>query len=275
MSVLIIAEAGVNHRGKLDLAFRLCDAAKEAGADIVKFQTYVPEKALAPGSRYKELADLALSFDDTDAVACYCAKIGIEFCSTPDDLDSLKFLVDECGIKRVKIGSGSLLHRPLVEAAFATGLPVLLSTGMATNADIDDAFSGRGARDDMVLMHCVSLYPCPIEKANLSAMNEIRHWFNLPIGWSDHTVSVTTVPCAAVVLGATVIEKHLTLEPPDQGIDYACSLDPRQFATMVKAIRETELALGDGVKAPSPEEARMMPLLRKNEYGLQPTEDLP
>jgi N-acetylneuraminate synthase/N,N'-diacetyllegionaminate synthase len=274
MSVLIVAEAGVNHRGKLDLAFQLCDEAKKAGADVVKFQTYVPEKSLARGPRYDELAHLALSFDATKVIARYCAEIGIEFCSTPDDLDSLKFLVDECSVKRIKIGSGSLLYRPLVEAAFATGLPVLLSTGMATMGDVSRAFEVTRMHADSTLMHCVSLYPCPVDKANLRAIRELR-MFGLPVGWSDHTTSVITVPCAAVALGATVIEKHLTLEPPDQGIDYACSLNSRQFAAMVLAIRDTERALGDGIKAPSSEEAAMIPIIRKDECGLQPTEELP
>lgn len=280
MGVLIIAEAGVAHCGILDNALRLCDEAKQVGADIVKFQTYLPEQCLHRGPRYDLLAQLALSFGDFCKIAKHCEDIGIEFASTPDDVESLWFLVHDCGVKRVKIGSGSLTYRPLIEAAFATKLPVLISTGMATMDEVADLLETVTVHNsywlgkDTTLMHCVSLYPCPASLANLRAISTMIEGFNLSIGWSDHTTSVTAIPCAAVALGATVIEKHLTLPPPDQGIDYACSLNPQQFRKMVAAIRDVEAALGDGVKKLGEEEARMIPLLRKAADGKQPTEDI-
>jgi sialic acid synthase SpsE len=281
MSVLIIAEAGVAHCGVLDNALRLCDEAKKAGADVVKFQTFLPEECLHRGPRYDMLAQLALSFGEFRKIAHHCEEVGIEFCSTPDDVESLWFLVHECGVRRIKIGSGSLLHRPLISAAVKPGLPVLLSTGMATMDDIWRVLSWfpqvgmyPAISDESALMHCVSLYPCPAHLANLTAIQTMAKETGLSVGWSDHTTSVAAIPCAAVALGATVIEKHLSLPPPDQGIDYECSLDPQQFGAMVRAIREAELALGDGVKAPSPEEAAKIPLLRKSADGRQPTEEI-
>lgn len=275
MLCIIIAECGVNHDGKLDKALSLCEVAKQAGADVAKTQTFIPEKLLRPGNPRMDFAkSLVLSFPDTLKIARHCEAIGIEFCSTPDDLDSLKFLVEECGVKRIKIGSGSLLYRPLVDAAFDTGLPVLLSTGMATQFEVDsvvmrqlERFECRNDRSDITLMHCVSLYSCPLNLANVKAMLKLTGW-GMPVGYSDHTIGDYAV-CAAVALGAAVIEKHFTLDNEAEGPDHRMSAMPEQFATMVQKIRMTEVVLGHGRKEPSEEEAAMIVRVRKDNEGYQ------
>lgn len=273
MSVLILGEAGCNHNGSVDEAMRLCDIAKEAECDVVKFQTYIPEKSIrADNPHFKMLAELALSFADTKKVARHCETIGIEFCSTPDDIDSLKFLVEECGVKRVKIGSGSLMYEPLVLSAVATCLPLILSTGMATTDQIRNVVTGVAydayERDQLMLMHCVSLYPCPTELANLNAIFMLQGEFDV-IGYSDHTMSCDAVPAAAVALGAVAIEKHFTMSRAQAGPDHHMSLEPSELRRMVGVIREAEKALGDGRKEPSAAERAMIPRMRKDADGRQ------
>jgi N-acetylneuraminate synthase/N,N'-diacetyllegionaminate synthase len=270
MNVLIISEAGVGHDGKLEKALRLCDAAKIAGADICKFQTFVPELAIDKNSKdYELLKSLALSFTNFKKIATHCEDIKIEFMSTPDDLYSLKFLVEECGVKRIKIGSGSLTHPPLVDAAYRTGLPVILSTGMASEAEIHKALPHDSGFVSIILLHCVSLYPCPIELANLNAITTLKK-FGYPVGYSDHTTSVAAIPIAAVALGATIIEKHFTLDKSDKGPDHFMSLNPAELAQMIVSIRSIEKVLGTGTKVISSQEAEMISRVRKGADGRQP-----
>ncbi len=284
MSVTVIAEAGVNHDGKLDKALRLCDAAKVAGADIVKTQTFIPEKCIRNGKDYDLLASLALSLNDTYKIAIHCEDIGIEFASTPDDLESLKFLVEECGVKRIKLGSGSLLYEPLVDAAFDTGLPVLLSTGMATLKEVkrvlmrqcNRAVAHERAMNPVpssygrcTLMHCVSLYPCAPHLANIGAIRDLQNVVGGMVGYSDHTIGNYAI-LAAVALGATVVEKHFTLDNEAEGPDHRMSATPEQFERMVMKIRQTEIVLGHGRKEPSPEELATIPRIRKDAEGFQP-----
>lgn len=282
----IIAEAGVNHDGRIKNAIALCDTAKEAGADIVKFQTYIPEKCIRPGKDYDLLKRLALSLPAFHDIAKYCREIDIEFCSTPDDLESLKYLVEHCGVKRIKLGSGSLLYEPLVTAAFSTGLPVLLSTGMATMEEVagvlQHQYKNRTVLSDVTVMHCVSLYPCPPELANVAALHTVvalaesvwpMDWFH--IGYSDHTVGYdSSAAAAAVAIGATVIEKHITLGAfrmgADAGPDHPMSATRHEFHRMVNAIRDIEKVLGTGIKMPSEKEREMIPHLRKDSEGFQP-----
>lgn len=178
--VMIISECGVNHDGDLSKALRLCDAAKQTGADAAKFQTYIPEYCIRRSKDFDLLCALALPLHDFITIAKHCESIGIEFMSTPDDINSLKYLVEECGIRRIKIGSGSLTYLPLVHAAYLTKLPVLLGTGMATQDEIRAAlpwfspYETYEVTDDLTLMHCVSLYPCPPHLANVRAMNHLR-----------------------------------------------------------------------------------------------------
>lgn len=264
---VVVAEIGLNHGGNLDTALRLCEAAKEAGADIVKTQTFVPEKAIrADSPDFAKLAALALPWDKTLLVARHCEALGIEFCSTPDDLDSLRFLVEECGVQRIKIGSGSLTYRPLVRAAFATGLPVILSTGMATSYEIQSALADAGGPEKVTLLHCVSIYPTPYRLVNLRAMDSLRA-FGTKVGYSDHCVETMSV-FAAAAMGADMIEKHFMLADTDP-IDVEISCVPRRFREMVDEIRFITAIRGDGVKRPSPEEAAMIPRIRKGDDGRQ------
>jgi len=273
----IIAEVGVNHDGDLGKALHLCDAAKYAGADIVKFQTYLPDLSIRKGKDYDLLVRLALPLEDFWRISKHCKEIGIEFCSTPDDLLSLQFLVEHCGVKRIKLGSGSLLYEPLVDAAFDIGLPVLLSTGMATEDEIMSAIRRQEDRygydrelpdDWATIMHCVSLYPCPLELANVKAIESMQDKFG-DVGYSDHTIGNYAI-LSAVVLGATVVEKHFTLDNEDAGPDHCMSATPEQFERMVMKIRQTEIVLGHGRKEPSEEELAMIGRIRKDAEGFQP-----
>lgn len=288
MSTLIIAEAGVNHNGDIALARRLVHAAAEAGADLVKFQTFVASKiatAAAPKADYQKettgtaesqqdmIARLELSRADHEVLIAECAAVGIGFFSTGFDEESLDLLVD-LGIDRIKIPSGELTNLPLLRHAAAKGLPVILSTGMADMAEIDEALAaleaGGVARKDVTVLHCNTEYPTPMSDVNLKAMRAIGGAYGVAVGYSDHTMGIE-VPIAAVALGATVIEKHLTLDRSMPGPDHAASLEPDEFAAMVRAIRNIEQATaGDGVKRPSPSEAKNIAIARKSIVASRP-----
>ena len=250
MSTFLIAEAGINHNGKLDQAYRLIDAAKASNADAVKFQLFDSRK-LWGDDRIKHLE---LRYDQMVLLYGYCENIGIEFMCTPFGVAELTFLAPM--LKRVKIASGCLTNKALLEAANATGLPVLLSTGMSTR---DEIWRAIGNLDDvaLTLLHCTSSYPCRLEDVNLLAMK----WSEVPYGYSDHTTSIT-VPIAAVALGATVIEKHFTLDRNAEGPDHKASITPKEFRAMHMAIVEVEAALGDGFKRVMPCEEELRRLWR-------------
>ena len=252
MSVFVIAEAGVNHNGRLSTAFRLCDAAKAAGADAVKFQHF-NSAALWNDDR---IAHLELRDAEIAVIAKHCASIGIEFCCTP-------FGVREVGViaplvKRIKVASGCLEKWELLASVQATHLPVILSTGMATEGRIDRALKALGyyatLEQSLTLLQCTSAYPCRVEDANLLAMDTLAQAFGAEVGFSDHTKGIT-VAIAAAARGATVIEKHLTLDCTAEGPDHKASIEPQEFRVMVRAIRTVEEALGDGVKRAQPAEA--------------------
>lgn len=241
MSVFITAEAGVNHDGDVNRALHLIEAARQAGANAVKFQLFSAQRL-----GRTELAPLELTYD---AVArLYQACKGIEFLCTPFDVDALAFLV-KLGMRRVKIGSGCLENRELLYAAYQSGLPVILSTGMSDLTRIKtalDVLSGN-----VTLLHCVSSYPCPLKHANLNAIDTLRSRFRRPVGYSDHTEGIIA-SVAAVAKGAVIIEKHLTLDRDGFGPDHRSSIEPKAFARMVRDIRSVELALGDGEKRVMP-----------------------
>ncbi|MCX4272278.1 MAG: N-acetylneuraminate synthase [Acetatifactor sp.] len=262
-SCLIIAEAGVNHNNDLAIALKLCDAAKSAGADVVKFQTWDTDKLItrnvrmadyqetntgAKQSQYEMLKGLELSYDGFRRVKEHCDSIGITFASTADEPDSLNFLI-ELGIPFIKIGSGDIGNTSYLRYIGSRKLPVILSTGMSSLADVDISISALrdGGADDITLLHCTTNYPCPFDEVNLKAMNTLRDAFHLPVGYSDHTVG-TEVAVSAVAMGATVIEKHFTLDRDMEGPDHVASTEPEEFAHMVKQIRNIEAALGDGIK---------------------------
>lgn len=268
--VFVIAEAGVNHDGELARALALCDAARAAGADAVKFQTFRAEDLAVPGAptaayqqrqtgeqdQFAMLRKLELTREQHERIRDHCAAIGIEFFSTPFSLAAVDLLV-ALGVRRMKLPSGELTHRALVEHACATGLPVLLSTGMATLAEVEEALrwarAVRGSLDGVTVLHCTSAYPAPDAALNLRAIATMRDALQLPIGYSDHSTGIEAA-LAATSLGATVIEKHLTLDRTLPGPDHAASLEPQEFAAMVRGIRRIGAMLGDGAKAPQPEE---------------------
>ncbi|MGH6626580.1 MAG: N-acetylneuraminate synthase [Burkholderiaceae bacterium] len=268
--VFVIAEAGVNHNGDLALALRLCDAARQCGADAVKFQTFRAQDLVVPGAptaayqsrqtgdqdQFTLLQRLELSQAQHQQIKAYCDAIGIEFFSTPFSVEAVDMLVG-LGVRRLKLSSGELTHRALVEHAAATQLPLLMSTGMATMEEIAEALqwaeSARGHLREVVVLHCTSAYPAPDEALNLQAMRSMVRDLGLGVGYSDHSLGIEA-PIAAVALGASVIEKHMTLDRALPGPDHSASLEPDEFARMVQGIRRVSAMLGDGVKAPRPDE---------------------
>jgi N-acetylneuraminate synthase len=304
-AICIVAEAGVNHNGSPDMALRLVDSATEAGADAVKFQTFRADRISgrdAPKARYQlattgasetqfeMLKRLELDEAAHRVLLERCRLRGIEFLSTPFDLESVSFLAVTLGIRRLKISSGDLTNAPLLLKAARTGKPVLLSTGMGTLEDIEEALgvlsfgyaapegapsgaafrdayragSGKAAlRERVTLLHCTTEYPAPFEEANLLAMDAMRSAFGLPVGLSDHTEG-WVVPVAAAARGAVVIEKHFTLDRTLPGPDHKASLEPAAFREMVRAIRTAESSLGSGEKVPSPSERRNIAVVRKS-----------
>ncbi len=285
MGVYIIAEAGVNHNGDLELAKRLCDAAKSAGVDAVKFQTWKTENIVtkeAPlavyqeqnissksDSQYEMLKKLELSYDNFVELQKYCEKIGVRFLSTPDDEESLEFL-SGLNLDFIKIGSGEVNNIPYLRKIGAKKQPVILSTGMSFLGDVERAYNillESGAKS-IALLHCTSNYPCPMDEVNLTAMNTLKAAFDCEVGYSDHTLGIE-VPIAAVALGATIIEKHFTLDKNMDGPDHKASLDPEELSQMVKAIRNIELALGDGRKRPNKSEAETSKVVWKSIVATQ------
>jgi N-acetylneuraminate synthase len=312
MPTCIIAEAGVNHNGSLYIAHQLVDAAADAGADVVKFQTFRAEKLVtrqAQKAAYQErltdggqsqfdmLKALELSESAHRELLHHCSERGIEFMSSPFDAESLAFLVS-LGVRRIKLGSGELTNAPLLLAAAQTGLPLILSTGMSTLADVeaalgvlafgyccneassppskfafDEAWADAGARakaiERVALLHCTTEYPAPGDQINLRAMNTLRTVFGVSCGYSDHTEG-HAVALAAVALGATFIEKHFTLDRAMPGPDHQASVEPVQLKSLVEGIREVEAALGDGIKVPVPVEISNRAVARKSLVAARP-----
>jgi N-acetylneuraminate synthase len=265
--VFVIAEAGVNHNGDVAMALRLCDAAQQAGADAVKFQTFRAQDLVVPGAptaeyqakqtgqqdQFAMLQQLELSREQHLEIQAHCQRIGIEFFSTPFSVAAVDMLVG-LGVKRLKLSSGELTHRALVERAAAAKLPLLVSTGMGTMEEIREALEwirgARGSLEDVTVFHCTSAYPAPDSALNLRAMQSMARDLGVAVGYSDHSLGLEA-PLAAVALGAAVIEKHLTLDRTLPGPDHAASLEPDEFKAMTDGIRRVSDMLGDGVKAPT------------------------
>lgn len=279
MRTLIIAEAGVNHNGSLELAKELALTAKDCGVDIVKFQT---AKLDALVSRHARMADyqkknigsdmsqrdmlkkLLLTYDEFTELVTYCRGIDISFLSTPFDMESIDFL-EGLGCSMWKVPSGEITNLPYLVKIAGTGKDIILSTGMSTLQEVDDALTvlrGNGA-GKITLLHCTTNYPTPMQDVNLKAMQTMKDAFGLEVGYSDHTQGIE-VPIAAVALGAAVIEKHFTLDRNMEGPDHKASLEPDELEAMVKAIRNIEKAMGDGVKVPSESETANIPVARKS-----------
>ena len=278
MSVYIIAEAGVNHNGSFELACRLADAAKEAGADCVKYQTFKSEnlvskdaqkaeyqkKTTGDSSQQDMLKKLELSYDSFVRLKEYCDKIGICFLSTPFDFESIDFL-KSLDMPFWKIPSGEVTNYPYLVALAKTGKPVVMSTGMCEMNEISDAIKvlkDNGTKD-IKLLHCNTEYPTPFEDVNLTAMKTMREAFGVEVGYSDHTKGIE-VPIAAVALGATIIEKHFTLDRNMEGPDHKASLEPQELKQMVCSIRNIEKAIGTGDKTPSASEKKNITIARKS-----------
>tara|TARA_Y100001935_G_C17288748_1_gene501985 strand:- start:668 stop:1690 length:1023 start_codon:yes stop_codon:yes gene_type:complete len=278
---LIIAEAGVNHNGDINRAKDLVICAKDAGADIVKFQTfkaeygtskfaekapYQKENTTVKESQLSMLKKLELTYDEFTELKYFCDDVGIQFLSTSSECESIDFL-DNLGIEIFKISSGHVTHLPYLRLIAAKNKPVILSTGMATmdeiKASIDALYCAGLNSDQLSLLQCTTDYPAPYNEANLRAMNTLKETFNLPVGFSDHSLGIT-LPIAAVAMGATIIEKHFTLDKTLDGPDHKASLDPDELKEMVTQIRCVESALGSGVKAPTPSELRNRPIARKS-----------
>lgn len=275
---LIIAEAGVNHNGDVKIAKKLCWAAKEAGADVVKFQTWITEKIITRNvdqaeyqrentgkdeSQFNMLKSLELSYDEFTEVKKYCDEIGITFASTADEEDSLDFLVD-LGVPFIKIGSGDVGNIPYLRYIGQKKLPVILSTGMSTLADVEMSLKALqdGGASEITLLHCTTNYPCPYDAVNLKAMDTLKNAFGLPVGYSDHTEGIE-VAVAAVARGAGIIEKHFTLDKNMEGPDHKASTEPAEFKAMVESIRHIESALGSGVKQPTTAEQEISKVVLK------------
>lgn len=311
--VFVIAEAGVNHNGSLDLARQLIDVAVSAGADAIKFQSFRTEQLAtvtakqadyqirATGREESQLAmlkRLELSEEMHEHLVAHARARGIEFMSTPFDTDSLRMLIDQFDMRRIKVPSGELTNAPLLLAMGSCQRPLVVSTGMATLAEIEAALgviafglsrdrrtpseslfqeaygSGVGQRllrQQVTLLHCTSQYPAPIDQVHLRAMDTMQVAFGLPVGYSDHTSGIACA-IAAVARGAAVIEKHITLDRSLPGPDHAASLEPAELATMIKAIREVETALGSALKGPAAAELATREAARKSLVALRPIE---
>ena len=285
MSVYIIAEAGVNHNGKLDLALKLCDAAKEAGVDAVKFQTWKTENIVTARARqaayqtentgveesqFDMLKKLGLSYDHFRYIQDYCKKIGIDFLSTPDEEESLEFLVS-LGLPFIKVGSGEVTNIPYLRKIASCGKPVILSTGLSTLAQVATAYDTllQAGAPTVSLLHCTTNYPCPYDEVNLRAMQTLKDAFKCQVGYSDHTMG-TEIPVAAVAMGAEIIEKHFTLDRTMEGPDHKASLEPAELKLMVEQIRHIEVAMGDGIKRPNKSEAENAKVVQKSILAKRP-----
>lgn len=303
---LIIAEAGVNHNGDERLAFELVDAAYKSGSDVVKFQTFKAKSLVTEEAKQADyqvvntqkqesqlamLSRLELSYEAHHKLVAHCNSLGIEFLSTAFDSESLDFLVNDLGLKRLKLPSGELTNAPLVLEHARTGCDLIVSTGMATLSEIEtalgviafgyitdekvqpsmlafqEAYSSeagqKALKEKVTILHCTTEYPAPMEEINLKAMDTLGRAFGLTAGYSDHSEGIT-IPIAAVARGAVLIEKHFTLDKNMEGPDHKASLEPQELEAMVKAIRQIEVALGSGVKKPSVSEVKNKAVVRKS-----------
>ncbi|MDR1236224.1 MAG: N-acetylneuraminate synthase [Holosporaceae bacterium] len=275
--VFIIAEAGVNHNGSVESAENLIDKAMEAGCDAVKFQTFKAENVV---SRFAEKAEyqkkrtgaeenqlqmikkLELSFDDFAKMKKYCEDCGVMFLSSPFDVESADFLAS-LDVEYFKIPSGEIVNLPLLRKIASFRKKVILSVGMATLEEIEAAVKVLVDSREIRLLHCTTEYPCPFSEVNLRAIQTLKNKFGFEVGYSDHTEGIE-VAIAAVALGATVIEKHFTLDKNADGPDHRASLEPHELKQMVSAIRNIEKALGDGRKIPTESEIKNIPIVRKS-----------
>ena len=277
--VFVIVEAGVNHNGQIEIAKQLIKEAKSVGANAIKFQTFKADKLVTATaqkadyqqvttdqnqSQYEMLKSLELSEKDHRILKTHCQELDILFLSTPFDEDSADFL-ESLNLPLFKISSGDLTNHPFLAHLAKKKKPMILSTGMSTLGDVDAALNviAENGNPEVSLLHCVTEYPAPYDQINLKAMQTLRQAFQVPVGYSDHTLGIE-ISLAAVALGASIIEKHLTLDKTMAGPDHRASLEPQEFKKMVESIRHIEQALGDGIKKPAECELRNMSVARKS-----------
>ena len=277
--VFVIAEAGVNHNGSLEIALQLVDAAKASGADAVKFQTFradllatrsahkaAYQERTVPGSesQFQMLQRLQLDAAAHARIIEHCHRAGIEFLSSPFDTKSAD-LLEKMDVRLYKIPSGEITNLPFLEHLARKGKPLILSTGMSTLGEVEEAIQAirRAGAVQVTLLHCVTEYPAPYDSINLRAMLTLKQAFGVPVGYSDHTPGIE-IAIGATALGAEVIEKHFTLDRSLPGPDHAASLEPDELKNMVAAIRHVESALGNGIKAPAPCEIPNLSVARKS-----------
>jgi len=273
----IIAEAGVNHNGSVETAKKLINTAKEVGADAVKFQTFKTDSIItkqAPKAEYQKISDnkssqyemirkLELSENEFIELSNYAKSKGIIFLSSPFDNESVE-LLDQIGISTFKLGSGEITNLPLIKNVAKKGNPIILSTGMASLCEIEEALKIIKSKSiDVILMYCVTNYPASCSEIDLNIMKTLRNTFKVPVGFSDHTMGIE-LSVAAVALGACVIEKHFTLDRNLEGPDHKASLEPENFKRMVDSIRNVEKGLGDGIKKISKDELSIKQIVRKS-----------
>ena len=285
----VIAEIGVNHNGSMELAKKLIAHAKEAGADAAKFQTFKADQIASrhaekatyqrksdddPESQQEMLRKLELSAEQHQVLFDLCNSLDIEFMSSPFD-DASVDLLDELGVRTFKIGSGEITNLPLLAHIASKDKSIILSTGMSTLDEVGIAVSAIREinTQPLTLLHCLSQYPAPVEEVNLHAMQTLRERFDLPVGYSDHTDGID-ITLAAVALGASVIEKHLTVDRSLPGPDHMASLEPDGFLAMVNSIRRISKSLGDGVKAPAPSELQTRDVARRSLIAAAPLKEL-
>jgi N,N'-diacetyllegionaminate synthase len=283
----IIAEAGVNHNGSLEIAKRLIDAAKSTGADAIKFQTFKADRLVSKSaekavyqkmtsdkneSQYSMLKKLELTKSDHLSLIRYCHKKRMQFLSSAFDEKSAD-LLDNLGVKVFKIPSGEITNIPYLRHLGRKNKPLIISTGMATLGEVENAIETiySTGNNNLTLLHCVSEYPAPYREINLNAMITLREAFKLPVGYSDHTSGIE-ISIAAVALGAVIIEKHFTLDKDMEGPDHRASLEPSEFHEMVKSIRNVDHSLGDGKKKPAPCEKINIPIVRKSLVSIKKIE---
>jgi N,N'-diacetyllegionaminate synthase len=281
VSVFIIAEAGVNHNGSVDLAKKLIDVAAESGANAVKFQTFKAENLVvkntqkaeyqkqttnASESQFDMIKKLELGVGTHKELIAYCQEKNIIFLSTPFDHDSID-LLSELGLKIFKIPSGEITNLPYLRHIGSLGKQVVLSTGMSNLKEVGDALSilinAGTSKDDITVLHANTMYPTPMEDVNLNAMLTMQSEFGVAVGYSDHTLGIE-VDIAAVAMGASIIEKHFTLDKTMDGPDHKASLEPKELKAMVESIRNIERALGSSKKKPSPSESVNIAIARKS-----------
>jgi len=275
-STFIIAEIGVNHNGSVDLAKTMIKSASMCGVDAVKFQTFVSEDLVTENTKtaeYQEnntnensqlemLKKLELSFDDFHELKRYAEDCGVIFLSSPFDFKSVD-LLEKLNVSLYKLGSGELTNFELIDYVSNTNKPIILSTGMATLEEIKETYNHIKNKDNLVILHCITGYPTSFEEANLNFIKTLQNELDVPIGFSDHSPGIE-LPIAAVALGVCVVEKHFTLDKTLEGPDHKASLNPDEFKAMVSAIRNVEVAMGDGVRRFSKNEKEIKQVARKS-----------